>query len=273
MAKGHRKISPLFWVLIAVSAGILALLVWKLLTDKPKPVQPAPPLPPPPAQPIVPPAAPKPTPPKQVEKPKAPAKAAIPVDDGSKIALCPGKSSEKIALASDGTLLGHLPYPNARQSDLASPPSGFASANCTQMQGEAKLALEAMIGAARAEDPALGDAMVGLSCFRSIAYQKEVFCRKVGDGFAARARASAPPGYSEHATGYVMDFGDRNVPQCNLQACFATTPVGAWLAKNAGTYGFVLSFPKGNAQGVMYEPWHWRYEGSGAAKAVFANAR
>jgi zinc D-Ala-D-Ala carboxypeptidase len=34
-----------------------------------------------------------------------------------------------------------------------------------------------------------------------------------------------------------------------------------------------LSFPKGNGQGVMYEPWHWRYEGSPAAKDVFQAAQ
>jgi zinc D-Ala-D-Ala carboxypeptidase len=273
MKNGQRKIAISLWLLIASVVFILCFLAWMFLHKKREPIVPQMPTPLPPTNTIEPPVAPKVEPKKPPPKPKPVTKIEPRVDDSGKVALCPGKSSEKVALSPDGTMLGHLPYANANPSDLASPPESFASANCSQMQGEAKLALIAMIEGARASDPAIGDAMVGLSCFRSIAYQKEVFCRKVNDGFAVRARASAPPGFSEHATGYVMDFGDRNVPECNLQTCFATTPVGQWLAANAGTYGFVLSFPKSNAQGVMYEPWHWRYEGSGTAKAVFANAR
>jgi zinc D-Ala-D-Ala carboxypeptidase len=281
--KGRWVLAFGVWVLAAVLAATLAIFGVRLFLDwrsKQTPPISAPPSPPPIVPPIEPPKLPEPkiAPPKTdvqklPKKPDALPPVTGPVDETGKVALCPGISSERAALAADGTLLGHLPYANANPSDLTSPPASFASGNCAQMQGEAKLALERMIEAARATDPSIGDAMVGLSCFRSSTYQKEVFCRKVGQGFAARARASAPPGYSEHATGYVMDFGDRNHPQCNLQTCFATTPVGEWLAANAGSYGFVLSFPKGNGQGVMYEPWHWRYEGSGSAKAVFANAR
>lgn len=270
------------WVLAGLLAAIVAIIGVKwYLNTKPKPEPPvAAPLPQYPGPAPVLPDGKKPEPKPIPDAKKPPSKkaetappVAPPVDNSGKVALCPGISSEKVALAGDGTLLGHLPYAEANPTDLASSPTGFASGNCTQMQGEAKTALERMIEAARASDPAIGDAMVGLSCFRSITYQKQVFCRKVGDGFAARARSSAPPGYSEHATGYVMDIGDRNYPECNLNPCFATTPVGQWLATNAGQYGFVLSFPKGNVQGVMYEPWHWRYEGSGGAKAVFANAK
>ena len=188
-----------------------------------------------------------------------------------KVRLCPN-SKEVAVVAGDGRLLGHHPYANAEPTMLSSSPAGFNNGSCSQLHGEAKVALEKLIAGARASDPAIADAMIGLSCFRSSTYQREVFCRKVADGFAVRARASAPPGYSEHATGYAVDFGDRNNPQCNLSACFAATPVGAWVVANAGQYGFVLSFPKGNGQGVMYEPWHWRFQGSAAAKATFAAA-
>ncbi len=217
--------------------------------------------------------------PKEADKSKEPTKPPkiVPpvakIDDlaPGKVRLCPGKS-EIATIASDGRLLGHHPYPDANSTELASAPDGFRSGSCSQLHGEAKVALEQLMSAARATDPALADAMIGLSCFRSAKYQREVFCRKVSDGYAVRAKVSAPPGYSEHATGYAIDFGDRNNPQCNLSACFATTPVGEWLAANAGQYGFTLSFPKGNGQGVMYEPWHWRYQGSSSAQAVFAGA-
>jgi zinc D-Ala-D-Ala carboxypeptidase len=206
-------------------------------------------------------------------QPQVTVQAARPVPGSDGLVLCAGKSAETVKPAADGTLLGHLPYAEAAASVLAPAPSGFGSGSCRTMHREARAALDAMLAAARAEDPALADAMVGLSCFRSTQYQKEVFCRKVDDGLAARARSSAPPGFSEHATGYAIDFGDRNAPGCNLDACFAETAVGKWLAANAPAYGFALSFPQGNAQGVMYEPWHWRFQASTTAGSVFAQAR
>jgi zinc D-Ala-D-Ala carboxypeptidase len=266
MQKSKRTI---FWIVFAVLlVGVAGFIYWMntrvevdIKVELPKPTRPSP---------IVPE-----TPPKEEEKPKPkaekgpdkPVKEAI--ADPNQVRICPN-SRETIKLSQDGRLLGHFAYADAAASDLSETPQGFGKGSCTKLHGEAKIALERMMTAAREQDPALGDAMIGLSCFRSSAYQREVFCRKVSEGYAVRAKASAPPGFSEHATGLAIDFGDKNVPECNLSACFAQTPVGQWLAQNAGTYGFVLSFPKGNAQGVMYEPWHWRYEGSPATQAIFA---
>ena len=50
---------------------------------------------------------------------------------------------------------------------------------------------------------------------------------------------------------------------------FENTPVFAWLVKNAAAHGFELSFPKGNPQGVNYEPWHWRFVGDADARGAF----
>lgn len=83
----------------------------------------------------------------------------------------------------------------------------------------------------------------------------------------------APPGFSEHATGLVIDFGSRSIPRCNLEPCFADTRTGRWLADNAGRFGFEMSFPDGNSQGVVFEPWHFRFVGTPQARAVFAHAR
>jgi zinc D-Ala-D-Ala carboxypeptidase len=280
MSKSRWALAFVVWLLAAVLAVVLTLLALRYFFDRsddtdaiPPPTQQVP-IEPPKVEDVPIPKT------KEVDKPKQPIKppktepkanSASTDDAPGKIRLCPN-SNETATIASDGRLLGHRPYANASASDLSVSPSGFNSGSCSQLQGEAKLALEKLIAGARASDPAIGDAMVGLSCFRSSTYQREVFCRKVGDGFAERARASAPPGYSEHATGYALDFGDRNNPQCNLSTCFSETPVGQWLSANAGSYGFVLSFPKGNSQGVMYEPWHWRYQGSGMAQATFAGA-
>jgi zinc D-Ala-D-Ala carboxypeptidase len=189
-----------------------------------------------------------------------------------KSVACPGKTDEIATVDGDGKLLGHWPYKEPAASALASVPPAIATPSCAKVHRDALVAMKAMIAAAEATDPVIAQSIVALSCFRSIRYQKEVFCRKVGDGFAVRARASAPPGFSEHATGYAIDFGDRTRPDCNLSACFASTPVGQWLMANAPQYGFALSFPAGNAQGVMHEPWHWRFEGAPEARMVFAKA-
>lgn len=275
MAK--KRLGLAFSILLVVATVIIiaTLFAVKSFQDQARQPLPAPPplAPTPKGEVVVPPK------PKDVEKRKDPIKPpktlppATDLDEDvpGKVRLCPGNRATAV-IASDGSLLGHRPYADANAAELGASPSGFSGGSCAQLHGEAKVALEQLMTAARAADPAIADAMVGLSCFRSAKYQREVFCRKVADGFAVRALASAPPGYSEHATGYALDFGDRNNPQCNLSECFATTPVGEWLSANAGQYGFVLSFPNGNGQGVMYEPWHWRYEGSGNARSTFAAA-
>ena len=59
----------------------------------------------------------------------------------------------------------------------------------------------------------------------------------------------------------------------NPQETFETTPEGAWLLQNAGRFGLVLSYPKGKeaATGYAYEPWHYRYIGAEAARAVLVS--
>jgi D-alanyl-D-alanine carboxypeptidase len=40
---------------------------------------------------------------------------------------------------------------------------------------------------------------------------------------------------------------------------FENTLAFTWLVANARRFGFALSFPRGNAHGYDYEPWHWFY--------------
>jgi D-alanyl-D-alanine carboxypeptidase len=88
-----------------------------------------------------------------------------------------------------------------------------------------------------------------------------------------RAKVSAPPGFSEHSTGYAFDIGDRRSPQFNLSVSFTQTNAYQWLRQNAARYQFILSFPKDNPQGVSFEPWHWRFEGSTEALQLFEPAQ
>ncbi len=111
---------------------------------------------------------------------------------------------------------------------------------------------------------AAGIRLVPISGFRSIAEQEFLFFQLAQSRALRpqeRATASAPPGYSEHHTGYAIDIGDAEFPQFDTEEKFETTPAFQWLARNAARFGFELSFPRGNPQGVSYEPWHWRFVG------------
>lgn len=84
-----------------------------------------------------------------------------------------------------------------------------------------------------------------------------------------RLKHTAPPKFSEHHTGFAIDFMDLHHTGVNYSISFEYTPAFKWLQKNACRYGFVMSFPKNNKQNLQYEPWHWRYEGNEYARSKF----
>ena len=165
-------------------------------------------------------------------------------------------------------LLGHLPYQEAQSSEL----------KIITADGRIKLKKEAaqrylQMQAAAKED---GILLKPISGFRSIQEQKYLFFKikeKRGELASIRARVSAPPGYSEHHTGYAIDIGDAKVPATNLSPNFEKTAAFHWLKKNAARYSFELSFPKDNLQGINYEPWHWRYIGNLHSLETFYKAK
>ncbi|MEL7332872.1 MAG: D-alanyl-D-alanine carboxypeptidase family protein [Cyanobacteria bacterium J06560_2] len=136
---------------------------------------------------------------------------------------------------------------------------------------EAAAAFEQMKAAAAAE----GISLIPVSGFRTIARQQELFdnqVEKLGSE-AAAAALSAPPGHSEHHTGYAIDIGDATMPDTDIKYSFEDTPAYGWLAANAKRYGFEESFPYNNQQGVSFEPWHWRFVGSPRAREVFSYSK
>jgi D-alanyl-D-alanine carboxypeptidase len=166
---------------------------------------------------------------------------------------------------SDGRLLGHFPYSEAAGGDLVEVVGG------QRLQRDAAAALNAMRTTAR-ED---GVELVVLSAFRSVREQRDLFFDvKSARNQSARERAqvSAPPGYSEQATGYAVDLGDGRAPATNLAQSFEHTDAYRWLRAHGHRFHFTLSFPRRNPQGVSYEPWHWRFEGTEAALRTFARA-
>ena len=114
---------------------------------------------------------------------------------------------------------------------------------------EARDALVVM--AARAEED--GVLLRVDSGYRSARYQKQIFIRlmKKGRTFEDLVRYVAPPGYSEHMLGTVVDFSPGNWR-------FAATSAYAWLHEHAGEFGFSESYPKNNRY-HPWESWHWRY--------------
>jgi zinc D-Ala-D-Ala carboxypeptidase len=182
-------------------------------------------------------------------------------------------------------MLGHISYAEAPAVLLVSAPSGFALGQPCLLRPAAVRDLTALLSAAQLV-PEVAGKLRGISCYRSIGHQRAVFCggigiRRANHSAAERAIESAPPGFSEHGTGFALDFGVSPPPGCHdLTPCIANTPAGRWLLQFAPLFGFELSFPAVNQQGVTWEPWHWRWVGTsqldpGAieARTVFARAR
>jgi D-alanyl-D-alanine carboxypeptidase len=166
----------------------------------------------------------------------------------------------------DGRLLGHFPYGEVPADQLVTVAPGL------QLRADAAQALQAMQRDAAAD----GVELRVLSAFRSIALQQQIFFEvksQRNQSALERAQVSAPPGYSEHSTGYAVDLGDGRRPDTNLSPSFERTAAFAWLRAHANRYHFQLSFPAGNRQGVSYEPWHWRFEGSAEALKTFEAAQ
>ena len=116
--------------------------------------------------------------------------------------------------------------------------------------------------------------LVFLSGYRSINLQNDIFysLKSLRNQEAAeRARVSAPPGYSEHSTGFAIDIGDATQRETDFETEFENTDAFKWLINNAAKFHFKLSFTKDN-KFIDYEPWHWRYEGSIEALKVFESS-
>ena len=118
-------------------------------------------------------------------------------------------------------------------------------------------------GAARAwaglRAAALRDGIVldAISGYRSHDYQLGIFERKRARGQSVDEilTVNAAPGYSEHHGGRALDIGMPGEPPA--EASFERTAAFAWLQAKAGGHGFVMSYPRDNPHGIVYEPWHW----------------
>jgi len=164
----------------------------------------------------------------------------------------------------DARILGHLPYKETPKEKLV----------LIEPNIEVHMDMRDSLLKMREEAKKDGIYLVFLSVYRSINLQNDIFysLKSIRNQEAVeRARVSAPPGYSEHSTGFAIDFGDATQRETDFETEFENTDVFKWLIKNAAKFHFKLSFTKDN-KFIDYEPWHWRYEGSIEALKVFESS-
>jgi zinc D-Ala-D-Ala carboxypeptidase len=107
-----------------------------------------------------------------------------------------------------------------------------------------------------------GIVLEAISGYRSHHYQLGIFERKLARGQTVEQilTVNAAPGYSEHHSGNALDIGTPG--EAPAEESFETTPAFEWLTAHAGDFGFLMSYPRDNRHGIVYEPWHWYFTGS-----------
>ena len=114
-----------------------------------------------------------------------------------------------------------------------------------------------MVAAAESE----GVTLMIVSGYRSYEYQAALIRKKINAGQVITdiLEVNAAPGHSEHHTGLAVDIATPGSRPLTEE--FEESEAFRWLEKNAGDFGFSMSFPRDNPWGIIYEPWHWALAG------------
>jgi D-alanyl-D-alanine carboxypeptidase len=166
-------------------------------------------------------------------------------------------------------VLGHYRYYAADPSSLAP----------VDLDGEILLQSAAADEFVRMQEAARKDGvfLIPLSGFRDYAKQHDLFFHGASlknQRKTDRSRVCAPPGYSEHHTGYSIDIGDGAFNENSLDLTFKDTASYKWLRRHAGRFHYELSFPSDRKDSrIAYEPWHWRYVGDLNSLKTFFHVR
>lgn len=93
------------------------------------------------------------------------------------------------------------------------------------------------------------------SGFRSARYQRTILRRKLAEGGNMNDlfKLIAPPGYSQHETGYALDMAIDS-------GLFKNSESYKWLKKNGGRFGFYETYPYDGDKATPWEPWHWYFK-------------
>jgi len=105
------------------------------------------------------------------------------------------------------------------------------------------------------------------SGYRSVAEQTELYNADLASTGLETSELVAPPGNSEHHTGYAMDFAindGESYPAVRNEGEYT------WIYDNADKYGMILRYTEENKNitGYMAESWHFRYIGKPHASIV-----
>ncbi|RFF30060.1 D-alanyl-D-alanine carboxypeptidase family protein [Wenzhouxiangella sediminis] len=153
-------------------------------------------------------------------------------------------------------------YGVAHRMPLVTEAEGMTSAGRDIFEREQRLIPDAADAFKRMREAALtSNIEIRLvSGFRAIAYQANLFSRKLDQGHSMKEilEVSAPPGYSEHHSGRAIDVTTRGVKP--LEEDFARTDAYQWLLGNARIFGFRESYPRHNRHRISWEPWHWYFK-------------
>ena len=169
-----------------------------------------------------------------------------------------------------------------RLSNTQNPlPDGYIPPELVTIDGEgrqldvrAAQAFAEMKAAAQQE----GISLVMVSGYRSYERQQELFVEMLlgylnqgytkSGAYAATKSLRNIPGTSEHQTGLAADILTDTYWQ--MDEGYANTPAAQWLVEHAADFGFILRYPKDKKEitGTQFEPWHYRYVGTQAAKVI-----
>lgn len=103
-----------------------------------------------------------------------------------------------------------------------------------------------------------GVELLPISGFRSFQRQLDLVHSKLlrAQTLNSILEVNTLPGFSEHHSGCALDLGAAGA-EPHLSEAFECTLTYEWLSAHAANHGFQLSYPRNNAAGILFEPWHW----------------
>ena len=114
-----------------------------------------------------------------------------------------------------------------------------------------------------------GTPIAVLAAYRSYESQQQILDLRITEfGEEEAYRRVARPGHSEHQLGTTIDVTSEGLS--DVDQAWGSSPTGQWIAANAASFGFVVSYPQGREADTCYtyEPWHLRYMGRELAADV-----
>jgi zinc D-Ala-D-Ala carboxypeptidase len=136
-----------------------------------------------------------------------------------------------------------------------------------RMQSLTPIAAQAWRGMVRG-GASEGIQLMIVSGYRSFDYQADLIRRKIAAGQVIDEilTVNAAPGFSQHHTGAAIDIASPGSRPLTEE--FEISAAFSWLKENAATFGFSMTYPRDNAFGFIYEPWHWAHDSENRAETA-----